>query len=88
MSTLGILIGIASVLYLMAIGEGAKKIIAADIEKLVRILSIVETWPVVLSVRWIVISVLFSIFMGITFGVYPAVRASQMSPIEALRTDT
>ena len=54
----------------------------------VRILPIVEVWPVVLSVRWVVISVLFSIFMGITFGVYPAVRASRMSPINALRTDT
>ena len=45
----------------------------------VRILPIVEMWPVVLSVRWIVISVLFSIFMGITFGVYPAIRASRMT---------
>lgn len=54
----------------------------------VRILPIVEVWPAVLSVRWIVISVLFSIFMGIIFGVYPAVRASRMTPIDALRTDT
>ena len=54
----------------------------------VRILPIVEVWPVVLSVRWIAISVLFSIFIGITFGVYPAIRASRMSPIDALRTDT
>ena len=53
----------------------------------VRILPIVDVWPVVLSVRWIVIAVLFSIFMGITFGVYPAIRASRMSPIDALRTD-
>lgn len=54
----------------------------------VRILPIVEVWPVVLSIRWMVISVLFSIFMGIIFGVYPAIRASRMSPIDALRTDT
>ena len=53
----------------------------------VRILPIVDVWPVVLSVPWIVISVLFSIFMGITFGVYPALRASRMAPIDALRTD-
>jgi len=53
----------------------------------VRILPIVETWPVVLSLQWMVISVLFSICMGIIFGVYPAVRASRMSPIEALRID-
>ncbi len=54
----------------------------------VRILPIVEVWPVVLSVQWMVISVLFSIFMGIIFGVYPAIRASRMAPIDALRTDT
>ena len=53
----------------------------------VRILPIVDVWPVVLSVQWIIISVLFSIFMGITFGVYPAIRASRLSPIDALRTD-
>ena len=47
----------------------------------VRIVPIVDVWPVVLSVRWIVISVLFSIFMGITFGVYPAIRASRLSPL-------
>ena len=53
----------------------------------VRIMPIVDVWPVVLSARWIVISVLFSIFMGITFGVYPAIRAARMTPIDALRTD-
>lgn len=54
----------------------------------VRILPIVPEWPVVLSVPWITISILFSIFMGITFGVYPAMRAARMTPIDALRTDT
>lgn len=31
--------------------------------------------------------VIFSIFMGITFGVYSAVLAAQLSPIEAIRTE-
>ena len=53
----------------------------------VRIVPIVDVWPVVLSGQWIVISVLFSIFMGIIFGVYPALRAARMTPIDALRTD-
>jgi putative ABC transport system permease protein len=54
----------------------------------VYIMPIVDVWPVVLSVRWMGISVLFSIFMGIVFGVYPAIRASRMAPIDALRTET
>ncbi len=54
----------------------------------VRIVLIVEEWPVVLSFQWVLISVIFSIFMGIIFGVYPAIRAAWMSPMEALRCDT
>lgn len=54
----------------------------------VRIIPIVEEWPVVLSSQWIFISVIFSIFMGVVFGVYPAIRAAWMFPIEALRSDT
>ena len=53
----------------------------------VRILPIVEKWPVVLSGQWILISVLFSVFMGIVFGVYPAIRAARLSPMDALRTE-
>ena len=53
----------------------------------VRIVLVVETWPVVLSLPWILISVIFSIVMGVGFGVYPAMRAAQLSPIDALRTE-
>ena len=53
----------------------------------VRIVPIVPTWPVVLSGRWILISVIFSIFMGVSFGIYPAMRAARLSPIDALRAE-
>ena len=53
----------------------------------VRIVPIVPKWPVVLSWPWIVTSVIFSLFMGISFGVYPAMRAAWLSPIDALRTE-
>ena len=52
----------------------------------VRIVPVVPEWPVVLSGHWILISVIFSIFMGVGFGVYPAMRAARMTPIDALRT--
>ena len=54
----------------------------------VRIVPIVPEWPVVLSLPWMLTSVLFSVFMGVSFGVYPAIRAARLSPIDALRTET
>ena len=54
----------------------------------VHIAPIVPEWPVVLSIPWILISLIFSVFMGIIFGVYPAMRAARLAPIDALRTET
>ena len=53
----------------------------------VRIVPIVPEWPVVLSFHWILISVIFSILMGVGFGMYPAMRAARMTPIDALRAE-
>ena len=53
----------------------------------VRIVPILPEWPVVLSLPWILTSVIFSVFMGVSFGVYPAMRAARLSPIDALRAE-
>ena len=53
----------------------------------VKIAKIVPEWPAVVSTQWILISVSFSAVIGILFGLYPAVKASSLSPIEALRTE-
>ena len=42
-------------------------------------------FPVTAPVKWMVISVLFSMAMGLFFGIYPANKAARMNPIDALR---
>ena len=51
----------------------------------VKIVKIVPEWPAVISLQWILISVSVSAIIGISFGLYPALKASLLTPIEALR---
>lgn len=49
-----------------------------------RVLSGLAGWPVTISGEAILVAVLFSVAVGIFFGLYPANRASRLNPIEAL----
>jgi putative ABC transport system permease protein len=42
-------------------------------------------WPMLVQPEVILASVLFSASVGIIFGLYPARKASQLDPIDALR---
>jgi len=53
----------------------------------VKIAKIVPEWPSVVSMQWVMISVSFSAAVGIFFGMYPAIKASSLAPVEALRKD-
>lgn len=72
--------GIIGICIGILVGEGMSVIA-------VKIAEIVPEWPAVISVNWIVISVLFSAVIGISFGLYPAIKAAMLPPIEALRKE-
>ena len=121
LTMLGIVIGVAAVLAMLAVGIGLRRAIGAKrrdiflqflIEAVVmcsvggllgillgigtgylcshiavKVVKVIPHWPVVISPHWMTISVSISAGIGILFGLYPAIRASHISPIEALRTE-
>ena len=58
----------------VALGVGAAKVIGE-----------VNHWPIVIEFSSAVYSFLFSSFVGMFFGFYPAYRASKLNPIDCLR---
>lgn len=68
--TLGVIGGLVGI----AAGSLASKILAAK-----------QHWSTLIPAEWIVYAFLFSAAVGIFFGFYPARKASQLDPIDALR---
>ncbi len=50
-----------------------------------RLLSTLANWTIYISSGSVILSFTFSVLTGIIFGLWPAMRASKMLPIEALR---
>ncbi len=60
------------------IGIAVGTVLALGVSKLIH-------FPFVFSVPWTLISLVFSILVGVGFGLYPARRAGDMDPVAALR---
>lgn len=70
---------------ILSIGGGIIGIISGVLTSVIIIF--VTDWTLNISIPSIIYSFLFSLAVGLFFGVYPALKASRLDPIDALRSE-
>ena len=67
----------------LSTGGGLIGVIAGALITLV--VAMIAHWPMIVSPAAVLASVVFSAFVGVFFGYYPALKAARLNPIDALR---
>ena len=70
--------------FLAAVGGVAGIVLAFAIQQLVRVTTPI---PITMPMNAVVMSLTLSTVVGLFFGIYPAMRAARLDPIEALRAE-
>ncbi|MDQ3024100.1 MAG: ABC transporter permease [bacterium] len=64
----------------MGMGYGSAKVVSMILEQVIK-----SQWSATIPVIWVIYAITVSVLTGVIFGVYPAYKASQLDPVEAMR---